>query len=82
MMFKEFRKEIEWAGQKLVLETGKIARQADVATWFRALFANHGAQHLALAKSCHHGPIGLTGNPCRFPIPASGRPIRSLYGIP
>lgn len=31
MMFKEFRKEIEWAGQKLVLETGKIARQADGA---------------------------------------------------
>ena len=30
-MFKEFRKEIEWAGQKLVLETGKIARQADGA---------------------------------------------------
>ncbi|MBO6947677.1 MAG: polyribonucleotide nucleotidyltransferase [Rhodospirillales bacterium] len=30
-MFQEFRKEIEWAGQKLVLETGKIARQADGA---------------------------------------------------
>ena len=30
-MFKEFRKEIDWAGQKLVLETGKIARQADGA---------------------------------------------------
>ena len=30
-MFKEFRKEIMWAGQKLVLETGKIARQADGA---------------------------------------------------
>ncbi len=30
-MFKEFRKEIEWAGQTLVLETGKIARQADGA---------------------------------------------------
>ncbi len=30
-MFKEFRKEIEWAGRKLVLETGKIARQADGA---------------------------------------------------
>ena len=29
--FKEFRKEIEWAGQTLVLETGKIARQADGA---------------------------------------------------
>ncbi|MDA0998131.1 MAG: polyribonucleotide nucleotidyltransferase [Proteobacteria bacterium] len=30
-MFKEFRKEIIWAGRKLVLETGKIARQADGA---------------------------------------------------
>ncbi|MSQ85334.1 MAG: polyribonucleotide nucleotidyltransferase [Alphaproteobacteria bacterium] len=28
-MFKTFRKEIEWGGRKLVLETGKIARQAD-----------------------------------------------------
>ncbi len=26
--FNVFRKEIEWAGRKLVLETGKIARQA------------------------------------------------------
>ncbi|MBV9832899.1 MAG: polyribonucleotide nucleotidyltransferase [Alphaproteobacteria bacterium] len=30
-MFDVFRKEIEWAGRKLVLETGKIARQADGA---------------------------------------------------
>ncbi len=30
-MFKEFRKEIEWGGRKLVIETGKIARQADGA---------------------------------------------------
>jgi polyribonucleotide nucleotidyltransferase len=30
-MFKEFRKEIEWGGRKLVLESGKIARQADGA---------------------------------------------------
>src|SRR3989338_8162991 len=30
-MFQEFRKELEWAGRKLVLETGKIARQADGA---------------------------------------------------
>ena len=27
-MFQEFRKEIEWGGRRLVLETGKIARQA------------------------------------------------------
>src|SRR5471032_814694 len=30
-MFKVFRKEIEWAGRKLVLEAGRIARQADGA---------------------------------------------------
>jgi polyribonucleotide nucleotidyltransferase len=30
-MFQEFRKEIEWGGRTLVLETGKIARQADGA---------------------------------------------------
>lgn len=30
-MFQEFRKEIEWGGRKLTLETGKVARQADGA---------------------------------------------------
>ncbi len=30
-MFDVFRKEIEWAGRPLVIETGKIARQADGA---------------------------------------------------
>ncbi|HUX79969.1 MAG TPA: polyribonucleotide nucleotidyltransferase [Alphaproteobacteria bacterium] len=30
-MFKIYKKEIEWGGQKLTLETGKIARQADGA---------------------------------------------------
>jgi len=30
-MFKTFRKEIEWGGRTLVLETGKIARQANGA---------------------------------------------------
>ena len=30
-MFNYFRKEIDWGGRKLILETGKIARQADGA---------------------------------------------------
>ncbi len=30
-MFKIFRKEVEWGNTKLVLETGKVARQADGA---------------------------------------------------
>ncbi len=34
-MFNYFRKEIDWGGRKLVLETGKIARQADGAVMVR-----------------------------------------------
>ena len=30
-MFQVFRKEVDWAGRKLILETGKVARQADGA---------------------------------------------------
>ncbi len=30
-MFQEFKKEIEWGGRTLTLETGKVARQADGA---------------------------------------------------
>jgi len=30
-MFDYFRTEIEWGGRPLILETGKIARQADGA---------------------------------------------------
>ncbi|MDB5365258.1 MAG: pnp, partial [Rhodospirillales bacterium] len=31
LMFNVFRKELDWGGRKLVLETGKMARQADGA---------------------------------------------------
>ena len=30
-MFQIFRKELDWEGKKLILETGKVARQADGA---------------------------------------------------
>jgi polyribonucleotide nucleotidyltransferase len=30
-LFNYFRKELDWGGRKLVMETGKIARQADGA---------------------------------------------------
>ena len=30
-MFNIYRKEMNWGGRRLVLETGKIARQADAA---------------------------------------------------
>ncbi len=30
-MFQEYRKEVDWGGRPLILETGKIARQADGA---------------------------------------------------
>src|SRR5271157_5709244 len=36
-MFNYFRKELDWGGRKLILETGKIARQAD-----GAVFAKYG----------------------------------------
>ena len=35
-MFKEFKEEIDFGGKKVILETGKVARQADgavIATW-------------------------------------------------
>ena len=35
-MFKQFKEEIDFGGKKLILETGKVARQADgaiIATW-------------------------------------------------
>ena len=35
-MFQIHREEIDWAGRKLILETGKVARQADgavMASW-------------------------------------------------
>ena len=31
-MFDVFKKEIEWGGKTLTLETGRIARQADAPT--------------------------------------------------
>ena len=34
-MFNYFRKELDWGGRKLILETGKIARQADGAVLAR-----------------------------------------------
>src|SRR5580700_2479176 len=34
-MFNYYRKEIDWGGRKLILETGKIARQADGAVMAR-----------------------------------------------
>src|ERR1700730_11036360 len=34
-MFNYFRKELDWGGRRLILETGKIARQADGAVLVR-----------------------------------------------
>jgi polyribonucleotide nucleotidyltransferase len=34
-MFNYYRKELDWGGRKLVLETGKVARQADGAVMVR-----------------------------------------------
>src|SRR6201990_1121111 len=34
-MFNYYRKELDWGGRKLILETGKVARQADGAVMAR-----------------------------------------------
>ena len=41
-MFKEFKKEIDFGGQSLILETGKIARQADGAVGRGIVFRRWG----------------------------------------
>ena len=43
-MFNVYRKELDFAGRKLVLETGKVARQADGAVHGDAR-RHHGALH-------------------------------------
>ena len=44
-MFQEYRKELDWGGRKLILETGKVARQADGC----------GCRHLRRDQSALHG---------------------------
>ena len=54
-MFKEFRKEIEWGGRTLVLESGKIARQAD-----GAVMATYGDTRVLCTVVGEHKPrVGL-----------------------
>ena len=50
-MFKEFKKEIEWGGRTLVLETGKIARQAD-----GAVMATYGDTKVLCTVVGEHSP--------------------------
>ncbi len=50
-MFNYFRKELDWGGRKLVLETGKIARQAD------------GAVLVAMATPSCSAPRSAPGRP-------------------
>ena len=54
-MFKIVREEIEWGGRTLVLETGKVARQAD-----GAVFATYGETVvLACAVGAHSAKAGI-----------------------
>ncbi len=54
-MFKIVREEIEWGGRKLVLETGKVARQAD-----GAIVATYGETVvLACAVGAHSAKPGI-----------------------
>ena len=54
-MFQVYRKELMWGGRRLVLETGKIARQAD-----GAVLATYGETTVlctaVAAKSAEAGP--------------------------
>ncbi len=54
-MFQEYRKEIDWGGRKLVLETGKVARQAD-----GAVMATYGETKVLCTVVGEHTPrVGL-----------------------
>ena len=54
-MFQEFRKEIEWGDRTLVLESGKIARQAD-----GAVMATYGDTRVLCTVVGEHKPrVGL-----------------------
>src|SRR5262245_48985904 len=50
-MFETFRKEIQWGGRKLVLETGRIARQAD-----GAVLARYGDTIVLCTVVCEKSP--------------------------
>ncbi|MEE9318113.1 MAG: polyribonucleotide nucleotidyltransferase [Rhodospirillales bacterium] len=54
-MFQEYRKEIDWGGRKLVLETGKVARQAD-----GAVMATYGETKVLCTVVGEHTPrVGI-----------------------
>ncbi len=50
-MFQEYRKEIEWGGRTLTLETGKVARQAD-----GAVIATYGGTKVLCAVTGEKSP--------------------------
>ena len=50
-MFQEFRKEIDWGGRRLILESGKIARQAD-----GAVMATYGDTKVLCTVVGEHSP--------------------------
>ena len=54
-MFDVHRKEIEWGGRKLVLETGKMARQAD-----GAVLVTYGETSVLCTAVAHRSPrVGI-----------------------
>ena len=61
-MFNYFRKELDWGGRKLVLETGKIARQAD-----GALMVSYGETMVlctAVGALCWHVDLLIPSQHC------------------
>ena len=67
-MFNYFRKELDWGGRKLVLETGKIARQAD-----GAVLASYGDTIvLCTAVGVQHHQAGPGFLPADRELPGKG----------
>ena len=66
-MFDIHRVELDWGGRKLVLETGKIARQADgavVATYgeSKLLATVVAAKEPRACAPCRHSPEASTSD--------------------
>ena len=59
-MFKTYRKEVTWGGRKLVLETGKIARQANGAVL--ATYGDYGTKNRGFAIGRQYRTVGLAGD--------------------
>ena len=66
-MFTITRKEVTWGGRPLILESGRIARQAD-----GAVLATYGETVVLCTAVAQRQPrVGLAGNTAGFENPAA-----------